>query len=86
MVEAIKKQITDEVVPILAQMTGETVTDSGAYSNEADVQEPNFQQTFFSTNYPRLLKIKNEYDPYDLFIVSAGVGSENWDAASLCWL
>lgn len=54
MVEAIKKQITDEVVPILAQMTGETVTDSGAYSNEADVQEPNFQQTFFSTNYPRL--------------------------------
>lgn len=54
--------------------------------NVVDAREPNFQQTFFSTNYPRLLKIKKEYDPYDLFIVSAGVGSENWDAASLCWL
>lgn len=74
--------MTNEWVPILARMTGES--DSGAYSNEADVREQNFQQTFFGSNYPRLLKVKKEYDPNDLFIVGAGVGSENWDAAGIC--
>lgn len=63
-------------------MTGES--DSGAYSNEADVREPDFQQTLFGTNYPRLLHVKKLYDPDDLFIVSAGVGSERWDAAGIC--
>ncbi|KAF8165978.1 FAD-binding domain-containing protein [Crassisporium funariophilum] len=35
----------------------------GAYYNEADVFEPNFQTTFWGPNYPRLLAIKNKYDP-----------------------
>lgn len=63
-------------------MTGET--DSGAYSNEADVREPNFQQTFFGTNYAKLKSIKQTYDPEGLFIVGAGVGSEDWDEDGLC--
>lgn len=74
--------MTRDWVPILIRMIGES--DSGAYSNEADVWEPDFQQAFFGTNYPRLLQVKKLYDPNDLFIVSAGVGSERWDAAGIC--
>ncbi|THH08062.1 hypothetical protein EW145_g2966 [Phellinidium pouzarii] len=37
--------------------------DSGAYLNEANVYEPNFQQSFWGSNYDRLLSIKNKYDP-----------------------
>ncbi len=36
-VEAVKEQMTHQLVPVLVKMTNET--DSGAYSNEADVRE-----------------------------------------------
>ncbi|TDL24447.1 hypothetical protein BD410DRAFT_89294, partial [Rickenella mellea] len=84
LIEFIKESMTNIAVPILANMTGQT--DSGAYSNEADVREPNFQTTFFGggARYQKLLQVKRKYDPNDLFIVSAGVGSEDWDTAGLC--
>ena len=52
--------------------------ESGAYFNEADVQEPNFQQAFFGSNYERLLRIKHDIDPWGLFYAAATVGSEDW--------
>lgn len=81
-VEAARETVTNSWVPILVQMTGES--DSGAYSNEADLREPNYQQTFFGPNYARLKSIKDKYDPNGLFIVGAGVGSEDWDSAGVC--
>ncbi|KAF8876324.1 FAD-binding domain-containing protein [Infundibulicybe gibba] len=39
---------------------------SGAYMNEADVYEPDFQNSFWGGNYPRLLQIKQKYDPEGL--------------------
>lgn len=74
--------MTNRWVPKLVELTGED--DSGAYSNEADVREPNFQQTFYGSNYERLREVKRRYDPEDLFIVGAGVGSEEWDEWGIC--
>ena len=68
-------------LPILEQLTG---PNAGAYSNEGDTLEANFQSTYFGPNYPRLSSIKTKYDPTDLFIVKAGVGSERWDADGIC--
>ncbi|KAF8804519.1 FAD-binding domain-containing protein [Phlegmacium glaucopus] len=68
-------------LPILEQLSG---PNAGAYSNEADTLEANFQTTFFGPNYPRLCAIKAKFDPTDLFIVKAGVGSERWDSDGLC--
>ena len=80
-VETIRETLTNKMVPLLAALAG---SDGGAYSNEADVREPNFQTTFFGPNYARLSYIKRLYDPDSMFIVPAGVGSENFDAATLC--
>ena len=80
-VEVIREAMTTKRVPLLAALAG---PDSGAYSNEADVREPNFQTTFFGPNYARLSQIKNIYDPDSMFIVPAGVGSEKFDTATLC--
>jgi hypothetical protein len=55
-----------------------------AYSNEADPFEEDWQTVFYGPNYPRLSAIKQYYDPTDLFIVRAGVGSERWDSDGLC--
>ncbi|KAK7001890.1 hypothetical protein R3P38DRAFT_3283703 [Favolaschia claudopus] len=66
---------------ILEQLSG---PNAGAYSNEADIYEPDFQTTFFGPNYAKLTQIKAKYDPEDLFIVAAGVGSERWDEFGMC--
>jgi hypothetical protein len=50
----------------------------GAYGNEANIGEPNWQQAFWGKNYPRLLELKKKYDPTELFYVHHGVGSEGW--------
>ena len=68
-------------LPIIEKLTG---PDAGAYSNEMDTFEANFQSTVFGPNYPRLSNIKAKYDPTDLFIVKAGVGSERWDTDGFC--
>ncbi|KAJ7238142.1 FAD-binding domain-containing protein [Mycena haematopus] len=66
---------------ILEQLSG---PNAGAYSNEADIFEPDFQTTFYGPNYAKLSAIKKKYDPFDLFIVASGVGSERWDEWGLC--
>lgn len=63
-----------------------TEDDAGSYMSEGDVREPNFQTTFYGGNYAKLKAIKAIYDPNELFIVGAGVGSENWDEDGLCRL
>ena len=51
---------------------------SGAYFNEADVLEPNWQETFFGPHYPRLLRTKRARDPWGLFWAPTTPGSEAW--------
>jgi hypothetical protein len=52
--------------------------DSGAYANEADFFEPDWQRSFWGPHYPRLLEIKRRYDPAGLFHCHHSVGSEGW--------
>jgi FAD/FMN-containing dehydrogenase len=54
--------------------------DSGAYVNECDYFQDNWQRAFWGPNYPRLARIKRRYDPDGLFTVHHGVGSEAWSA------
>ncbi len=53
---------------------------AGSYVSESDYFEPDWQQSFWGTNYRRLLAVKQRYDPEDLFFVHHGVGSEAWSA------
>ena len=52
----------------------------GAYVSESDFFDEAWQQSFWGPNYPRLLGVKDRYDPDGLFIVHHGVGSERWSA------
>ncbi|XP_002981361.2 uncharacterized FAD-linked oxidoreductase ARB_02478 [Selaginella moellendorffii] len=51
---------------------------SGTYINEADFNEPDWQQSFFGEHYPRLQAIKSKVDPSGLFRCHHCVGSEKW--------
>jgi FAD/FMN-containing dehydrogenase len=53
---------------------------TGAYVNECDYFQENWQQAFWGPNYARLAAVKSRYDPHGLFTVHHGVGSEGWSA------
>ncbi|KAF2180015.1 FAD-binding domain-containing protein [Zopfia rhizophila CBS 207.26] len=55
---------------------------SGSYLNEADRLEPNWQQSFWGNKYAKLLGIKRNYDPKDVFWAVNAVGSEGWTVES----
>jgi hypothetical protein len=52
--------------------------ESGAYVNEADYFEQDWQDSFWGQHYSKLLTIKDKYDPVGLFHCHHGVGSEDW--------
>lgn len=56
------------------------VPDAGSYVSESDFFLKDWQRAFWGSNYPRLLAVKNRYDPDGLFTVHHGVGSEDWSA------
>ncbi|KAL3478837.1 hypothetical protein BJX99DRAFT_245238 [Aspergillus californicus] len=51
---------------------------SGAYLGESDRMEPDFQQAFYGSKYPRLLALKKKLDPRNVFYAATAVGSEAW--------
>ena len=53
---------------------------TGAYVNECDYFQEDWQRAFWGPNYRRLLAVKRRYDPEGLFTVHHGVGSEGWSA------
>ena len=75
-----ERRLTDVMVPLFAKLE----PDMGAYLNEADARERNFQTSFWGANYKRLRRIKDKLDPEGIFITNAGVGSEDWGVDGLC--
>lgn len=66
--------MTNDLVARLAALT----PGGGAYLNEADFRQPDFQEVFYGGNYGALETVKNKYDPHDLFYATTAVGSEKW--------
>lgn len=71
---AAQRKMTDEYIPRLAALAPR----SGAYMNEGDFRQPDFQRVFYGQNYGRLREIKGKYDPDEVFYGHTAVGSEEW--------
>lgn len=74
---AAQLRMTEEFMPRIEAVT----PGSGAYMNEADFRQPNWQEVFYGDNYERLREVKRKWDPQSLFYVLKGVGSEEWEVA-----
>ncbi|KAK3937418.1 FAD-binding domain-containing protein [Diplogelasinospora grovesii] len=66
---------TDRFAAALRELSPNT----GAYVNEANRYEPDWQATFWGDNYPRLLQIKRTVDPDDVLWCMPCVGNERWE-------
>ncbi|KAK7044629.1 FAD-binding domain-containing protein [Favolaschia claudopus] len=62
------------------------MTPDAAYQNEADVNEPNHEVSFWGTNYPRLLQIKRKYDPHNLLSCWHCVGYDPSSPRFSCYI
>ncbi|KAK3381106.1 FAD binding domain-containing protein [Podospora didyma] len=70
-----ERRVTVELGGILRAVTPK----SAVYSNEGDINEPNWQIAFWgSVVYPKVLQIKKKYDPDDVFWSKSSTGSEGW--------
>ncbi|KAF9236141.1 hypothetical protein BU15DRAFT_77241 [Melanogaster broomeanus] len=77
------KGMIDQLKEGIQTMYDLTPNDS-AYFNEASLFEINWKETFFGSHYSTLKDIKNKYDPFKLFVVAEGVGSDDWDKELTC--
>jgi hypothetical protein len=66
--------MTNSLIPRLTALS----PGSGAYLNEADWKQPDWQSVFYGDNYPQLEAIKEKYDPEHVFYARTAVGSEWW--------
>ncbi|KAL2149832.1 hypothetical protein VTH82DRAFT_7508 [Thermothelomyces myriococcoides] len=57
----------------------ELAPNMGAYMNEANPEEPNWQKEFWGANYERLRAIKRAVDPDDVLWCTPCVGNERWE-------
>jgi hypothetical protein len=71
-VQRIYRRVQDDVEASIEKIS----VGSAAYFNEASYLEPEWQKTFWGSNYPRLLEVKRKYDPINTLWCSPCVGSE----------
>lgn len=70
-----KELLVNTLIPGLENVT----PGAGAYLNELDAQwKGDWKRELYGSNYPRLLDVKNKYDPDNLFYAQTAVGSDFW--------
>lgn len=69
-----QKQFEQSVLPAFEAAT----PGAGAYGNEANFAQEDWQATFYGKNYPRLKGIKTRYDPKGVLYGVHSVGTEGW--------
>lgn len=69
-----QRKMTKQYIPRLAALS----PNSGAYLNEGDFEQPNFQSVFYGNKYDKLRSIKAQYDPDEVFYGKTAVGSDEW--------
>ena len=73
-----ERTTTEDLRNVRTQALRDLAPDTGAYVNEADPLEPDWQKTFWGENYPRLARLKKKWDPRGVFWCRPCVGNEDW--------
>lgn len=64
---------------IVGKAFREAGPDGATYVNEGDLNEPNWQDSYWGEKYPRLLQIRKKWDPNGILYTKATPGTEDWE-------
>lgn len=74
-----RAEVLEQVTYDIGEAIRKETPNSAVYSNEGDINEPEWQDAFWGPVYPRLVKIKEKYDKDRVFWTKATPGSEKWE-------
>lgn len=74
-----RAEVLDQITNDIGEAIRRETPNSAVYSNEGDINEPNWQDAFWGPIYPRLVTIKEKYDKDRVFWTKATPGSESWE-------
>lgn len=78
--DVVKGRASAKSIGRCMERLGAVAGQSGSYVNETSYFKKGWQAAFWGGNYPRLVAIKQKYDPDGLFFAHHGVGSEEWSS------
>lgn len=73
-IAAVHRDVTDVKVGAMKRLA----PDTGAYMNEADIDDADFARDFYGEHRRRLSEIKKRWDPAGVFYCRTCMGSEAW--------
>ncbi|KAF2838249.1 FAD-binding domain-containing protein [Patellaria atrata CBS 101060] len=73
-----RRKAEDMVTNVLGQAWRDASPDGASYVNEGDVNEPEWQEVYWGSNYPKLLEVKKKWDPQNVFYAKSTPGTEGW--------
>ncbi|KAF2639858.1 FAD/FMN-containing isoamyl alcohol oxidase-like protein MreA [Massarina eburnea CBS 473.64] len=74
-----KQEIERINTDVLGKALREAGPDGAAYVNEGDLNEPNWQYTYWGDKYPKLLETRKKWDPEGVFYAKTTPGTEDWE-------
>ncbi|KAF2799392.1 FAD/FMN-containing protein [Melanomma pulvis-pyrius CBS 109.77] len=77
--KAIKAAIQHDITFVKTGAMKMLSPNTGAYMNEADRLDPEFERNFYGSNYERLARIKVKRDSKSVFYCPTCVGSREWE-------
>ncbi|EOA81947.1 uncharacterized protein SETTUDRAFT_141802 [Exserohilum turcica Et28A] len=74
----VKKERENFNTHVVGQKLRDVSPNGASYVNEGDLNEPDWQQAYWGANYPRLLKLRQKWDPEGVFFTETTPGTESW--------
>jgi len=75
-----KAAAQDRLTNIVDKALRDASPNGAAYVNEGDLEEPNWQEAYWGSNYPRLLELKKKWDPNGVLYARTTPGTEEWES------
>jgi hypothetical protein len=74
-----KQAAQDRLTNVVDKALRDASPNGAAYVNEGNLEEPNWQEAFWGSNYPRLLEVRKKWDPNGVFYAKTTPGTEDWE-------
>ncbi|KAH7128517.1 FAD binding domain-containing protein [Dendryphion nanum] len=75
-----KQAAQDRLTNVVDKALRDASPNGAAYVNEGNLEEPNWQEAYWGSKYPRLLELKGKWDPEGVFYARTTPGTENWES------